>query len=77
MPTAGAKKPAASTISRWRAVFALLDTVENWQAPGWDAQAWLDGGTLFGTRVLTRETTGDAATRTCKGTVLRVERPKH
>lgn len=36
-------QPAASTINRWRAVFTTLDRVENWQAPGWDAQAWLDG----------------------------------
>jgi integrase len=36
------KKPAASTINRWRAVFTTLDTVSNWQAPGWDAQQWLD-----------------------------------
>jgi hypothetical protein len=33
-------------------------------------------GTLSGTRVLTRETTGDGETHTCKGTVLRVELPK-
>lgn len=37
------KAPAASTINRWRAVFTALDHVENWQAPAWDGQAWLDG----------------------------------
>lgn len=34
------------------------------------------GGTLTGTQVLTRETTGDGGTRTCKGTFLKVEVPR-
>jgi integrase len=37
------KEPAASTVNRWRAVFTVLDTVESWYAPCWDAQVWLDG----------------------------------
>jgi hypothetical protein len=34
------------TVERWRCVFTALDQ-ENWRAPGWDAQQWLDG--LVGT----------------------------
>jgi hypothetical protein len=34
------------------------------------------GGTLTGTQVLTREITGDGATRICKGTFLQVELPR-
>jgi integrase len=30
------------TVERWRCVFTALDA-ENWRAPGWDAQQWLDG----------------------------------
>jgi hypothetical protein len=30
------------TVERWRCVFTALDQ-ENWRAPGWDAQQWLDG----------------------------------
>jgi hypothetical protein len=34
------------------------------------------GGTLAGTQVLSRQTTGDGRTRTCKGTFLKVELPR-
>jgi hypothetical protein len=30
------------TVERWRCVFTALDQ-ENWRAPAWDAQQWLDG----------------------------------
>jgi integrase len=40
------KQPKASTIHRWRSVFTALD-IEDWRAPHWDAQQWLDG--LVGT----------------------------
>jgi hypothetical protein len=40
------KQPKPSTIHRWRSVFTALD-IEDWRAPHWDAQQWLDG--LVGT----------------------------
>jgi integrase len=40
------KQPKPSTIHRWRSVFTGLD-IEDWRAPHWDAQQWLDG--LVGT----------------------------
>jgi integrase len=36
------KHPAPRTVSRWQGVFTALDAA-GWQAPGWDAQEWLDG----------------------------------
>jgi integrase len=40
------KQIKPSTIHRWRSVFTALD-IEDWRAPHWDAQQWLDG--LVGT----------------------------
>jgi integrase len=35
------KHPAPRTVTRWQGVFTALDAA-GWQAPGWDAQVWLD-----------------------------------
>jgi integrase len=43
------KQPSPATIEKWSRVFKTLDT-ENWRAPDWDPQQWLDHLVTMGDR---------------------------